>query len=499
MPEQKAKRFILLPTYGVAASADQEAGSMKHFMTALSVKARGIEKSIRTKSVADSTSNIKVLDSVQESGAKLVEMKEDDMSDLRMQQPGIRIVPEVFYKPAVMARPAIKKKTARAGATVAVKTVVTVLSKADNKPVAKAHIVAFTNFADGIGAEGDTDKNGVVKLNLNGAVIQRLYVFPVSHFWGALKKNIAGTNVNIVVEPISLNFTDGLRKLYPTKNLAPVSNVKIAVVDTGVGPHPHLPVSGGANCVQGEQKDDFGDNGDGHGTHVAGIIAANSPDPVTIKGIAVGATIRSYRVFGKNSDGASNFDILKAINKAVEDGCHLINMSLGGGDADEALQDAIREAFSKGSICIVATGNDGRSPVSFPASFSVCIAVSAMGTKDTFPAGATQSDTVKAPFSSNKKHYVASFSNIGAEVDMIAPGVGIISTVPGGYAVLDGTSMACPAATGLAARILAANPALLQMPANQLRAEAFIKALAGFLKPVGFGAKFEGKGRLKPA
>jgi subtilisin len=95
-------------------------------------------------------------------------------------------------------------------------------------------------------------------------------------------------------------------------------------------------------------------------------------------------TLRSYRVFGKNSQGASNYSILKAIDRAVADGCDLINMSLGGAAGDEATLTAIEDAHAQGAVVIAAAGNDGRGPVGFPAAHSQAVAVSALGRKGTF-------------------------------------------------------------------------------------------------------------------
>jgi subtilisin len=81
-------------------------------------------------------------------------------------------------------------------------------------------------------------------------------------------------------------------------------------------------------------------------------------------------------------------------------------------------------------------------------------------------------------------------------MDLTGPGVGIISTFPGGYAVLDGTSMATPAATGVAARILAQAENVLNMPSDENRADAMIKAVFEKAQLLGFGAEFEGCGLL---
>ena len=81
----------------------------------------------------------------------------------------------------------------------------------------------------------------------------------------------------------------------------------------------------------------------------------------------------SFRVFGKGQPGASNYAIAKGIDAAVQNKCDLINMSLGGGSADDATKAAIADARNSGSVVIVAAGNDNRQPVSFPGSDPVSV------------------------------------------------------------------------------------------------------------------------------
>lgn len=230
---------------------------------------------------------------------------------------------------------------------------------------------------------------------------------------------------------------------------------------------------------------------------MAGIIAANGKLPTGISGISPGVKLRSYRIFGKNSDDASNFAIFKAINQAVEDKCDILNMSFGGGPIDEAVQDAIADAFAKGTICFVATGNEERDKVNFPAAYAQSLAVTAMGRVGLYPDGSPHSETVAKPSGKDKKNYVASFSNVGSEVDFTAPGVAIISTVPGGYAAMDGTSMACPAATGIAVRYLSAQKTIMKMPRNLQRSVTMVKFLSKKAKQLGFGIDFEGNGMIR--
>lgn len=327
--------------------------------------------------------------------------------------------------------------------------------------------------------------------------LDRLYIFPRLAFWGLLKRNVTvHSGDQVSVAPLDLSSVDGLRHFYPSAPSGSGQGVRVAVVDTGVGPHPDLVVDGGANTVLGEAETDFANNGDGHGTHVAGIIASRGAIPDGMWGLAPDVVLRSYRVFGKEEEGASNFAIAKAIDRAVQDGCHLINMSLGGGDEDDAIKSAIADARAQGSVVIVAAGNDSRSPVAFPASNSLALAVSAMGRKGTFPTGTPESDEVAEPFGDpDRKNFVARFSNVGPEIDLTGPGVGIISTVPGGYAALFGTSMACPAVTGIAAKLLAGHQ-ILGTTADATRSDAMARMILQAANPVGFGAAFEGRGLL---
>jgi subtilisin len=441
-----------------------------------------------------------VLDSVREDGAKLVEMAPDHMLALRTAQPGLRVVPEIFYKPATAPRPMPQRKTVAALAARAPTTVtLSVVSRTDKKPVAGAQVVAFTDFANLIGDDGVTDTKGQVKLRLpaSARTIERLYVYPPTGFWGVLKQRLRKrTTMKVSVRPIDLTIDDALRYFYGTTRLTVGKGVTVGIIDTGVGDHPDLVVAGGENTVQGERPDSWRDNGAGHGTHVAGIVAARGRKGSGVRGLAPGVKLRSYRVFGKGKETASNFAILKAIDRAVADGCDLINMSLGGGAPDEATSSAIADARAQGVLVIVAAGNDGRAPVSFPGADQLAIAVSAMGRKGTFPRDSTHRAEVMQPYGRDRNNFLAAFSNIGPEIDLTGPGVAIVSTVPGGYVALDGTSMACPAATGAAAALLARNPRILKMRRGPARSDAMAQIVFATALTLGFGAIYEGRGML---
>jgi subtilisin len=490
MPPQ---RFILLPPLGVRLASEgirlaRRALPLEHFMRAIARPAK------RTVEGAP----IEVLDSTHPDGAKLVEMRPEDVVKLRTVQPGVRVVPEVFFRPARAPRPQVVT-VAAAAARRTVTVTLRVASRADGRRVAGAEVIAFTDYAAREGAQGRTDASGKVRLRLPATArkVERLFVFPALGFWGALGRNLAvKAEMQVGLRPLDLRAPDALRHFYGFAPLAMGRAVTVGIVDTGVGDHPDLAVEGGANTVQGEKPGDWRDNGAGHGTHVGGIVAGRGATGRGVRGLAPGVRLRSYRVFGKGDDGASNYAILKALDRAVEDGCDLVNMSLGGPDSDEATRSAIVDARARGTLVICAAGNDRRGPVSYPGAEQLAIAVSAMGRKGTFPADSTHAAEIAAPYGKDRSNFIAGFSNVGPEIDLTGPGVAIVSTVPGGYAAWDGTSMACPAVTGAAAALLARERRALRMVRGQARSDEMARLVFAAARLLGFGARFEGRGML---
>lgn len=487
------QNYILLPNEGVQLSKDQPVSETQKAFTKLALNTQ-LDDVLSTQS----SSNARVIDSTGYRGAKLIRVPESELPDLRAQLPGLRIVPEVFYysqrwQEGVRAKPQSIRGQAKAGVRIQLK------EANSDKPIAGATVVAFTNFIQREGEQAVSDAQGVVRFKRIGSrPLEQIYVYPLSGYWSFWKQNLTLQDEAVLaIQPLKLDYPDAKNFFYaPASDGSPAGRgVRVGVIDTGAGSHPDLVIAGGACTVTGEDPTDFADV-DEHGTHVSGIVAARGTPPTGVRGVAPEVDLYVYRVFGKDSKGASNFAIIKAIEQAVSDGCDLINMSLGGGPSDDATEDAISFAHDHGTVCFVATGNDGRQPVSFPASFSLSLAVGAMGRKGTFPANTTDAPNVTAPFGTDKKNFVAAFSNIGPEVDFIAPGVGIISSVPGGYAPLSGTSMACPMATGAAARLLSAEAPILTMPRTADRAEAIVRFLATHVRTLGFSPTFEGTGML---
>ena len=235
------------------------------------------------------------------------------------------------------------------------------------------------------------------------------------------------------------------------------TNVDVAVIDTGVDlDHSDLVVAGGRNCSNGRSYDD----GNGHGTHVAGTIAAKD-DANGVVGVAPGARVWAVRVLNNQGSGSwssiiCGVDWVTANAGTIE----VANMSLGGTGRDTGCNDggmhrAICNSVARGVTYAVAAGNESDNAANHvPAAYDEVITVSALADFDGRPGGlgaATCRADVDDTF--------ADFSNFGSDVDLIAPGVCILSTWRGGgYNTISGTSMATPHVTGAAALYKANNP-----------------------------------------
>ncbi len=238
-------------------------------------------------------------------------------------------------------------------------------------------------------------------------------------------------------------------------------NVDVAVIDTGVDfEHPDLNVVGGVNCVGLNWRSstciEGGDDDHYHGTHVAGIIGALHND-IGVVGIAPGARIWSVKVLNRRGSGYTSW-IVAGIDWVTEhaDTIEVANMSLGGPGYSQAEDLAIQGAVSAGVAFAVAAGNESDDASYYsPAQFDNVLTVSALSDGDGAPGGNTPPTCREG----EGDDVLASFSNYGEPVDIAAPGVCILSTLPieqGSYGMLSGTSMAAPHVAGALA-LLASN------------------------------------------
>ena len=206
--------------------------------------------------------------------------------------------------------------------------------------------------------------------------------------------------------------------------------VKVGVIDTGIDlKHPDLKenIKGGYNAIN-PSKSPNDDNG--HGTHVAGIIAALNNN---IGVVGVGPKIDLYAIKVLNASGSGYLsDVIEGLQWAVSNGMQVVNMSLGTSQDVQSFHDAILSAYEAGVTIVAAAGNTGGSVI-YPAAYPEVIAVSATDEND----------------------QIASFSSRGPEIDLAAPGVSIYSTYKGStYKTLSGTSMAAPHVAGAAALLI---------------------------------------------
>jgi len=213
------------------------------------------------------------------------------------------------------------------------------------------------------------------------------------------------------------------------------TTVTIAVLDTGVDlDHPDLVGSlvAGFNVFLG--NDDPQDD-NGHGTRVAGICAAVTDNGLGIAGASWGASIMPVKVLDASGRGSFQ-NAADGIIWAVDNGAQVINLSLGGPDPSLLLEDAIKYAIENGVVVVAASGNTGTNFVNYPARYEPVIAVGATG----------------------ENNQIAGFSNFGPELDVVAPGMSIYTTLnTGTYGYFSGTSAATPFTSALSAILLSVN------------------------------------------
>lgn len=217
-------------------------------------------------------------------------------------------------------------------------------------------------------------------------------------------------------------------KVWSTTTADPI---KVGIIDTGIDLlHPDLisNIKGGYNTISPRKS---ATDGNGHGTHVAGIIAALNNN---IGVVGVGPKVDLYAIKALDNSGSGYIsDIIEGIDWAISKKIQVINMSFGSNTNVQSLHDAIIRANQAGIVQIAAAGNNYGGPVNYPAAYPEVIAVSA----------------------TDSNNNIASFSCAGPEVCLAAPGLNIYSTYKSmSYKTLSGTSMASPHVVGVAALVL---------------------------------------------
>lgn len=261
----------------------------------------------------------------------------------------------------------------------------------------------------------------------------------------------------------SENVPWGVKTIYNDPLLSKSSggvDIKIAILDTGVFKiHPDLKnrileckdfTNAKTPLVDGKCEDK-----NGHGTHVAGIIAADGGDDgLGVYGIAPEASILAYKVCGNNGSCWAD-DIAMALREAASNGAQIINLSLGSDTPSQLIADAVSFAVSKNVLVVAAAGNDGpyTGSIDFPGADPNVVGVGAMDVNWNIPDWSSRGiNSSTLPYITEEK-----------DIEFAAPGVNVESTwKDGGYAIMSGTSMSTPHISGLAARLWrtdALNPA----------------------------------------
>lgn len=243
--------------------------------------------------------------------------------------------------------------------------------------------------------------------------------------------------------------------------------VKVAILDSGISPHPDLVIAGGVNLINPNKS--FRDD-NGHGTAMAGIIAAIGKNRMPF-GVAPRAKLYAVKIFNRNGEGDLS-DIIAGLEWCI---CHhidVINMSWGIlNETSKALHAMVKRVYRKGIVMVAAVSNEGKN---------------SLGLSD-IPSGYPEVIAVAA---TDKSNQIASFSGRG-KVNVAAPGVDIVHTNnKEGFEVHSGTSVATPHVTGTIALMLANKPKL----SPQLVRKTLMKT-AKFLK--GFKRNAQGAGLIQ--
>jgi len=379
-----------------------------------------------------------------------------------------------------------------------VEVVVAVVGK-DGAPLADAEVSLFGGL---LPSTGRTGPDGTAHLQLAGDDIHSisgLYVKPRADHWSFYQRD----------PDLSVNETN-LVRLRPLSDLPSLQNlprqstlgwgaramrldqvpppfrgqgVRIAVVDSGVATsHGNLNrIRAGFDVInKAVDRNTWNTDTLGHGSHCAGVIGASDPS-WGIRGFAPDAEFHVCKLF----PGGQISQLIDALEYCIENQIDVVNLSLGGTGPSEALERQIVRAKGAGVACIAAAGNSG-GPVQYPAASPHVLAVAAIGKADEFPPDSYHTETV-SPDIDPQGFFTARFSCAGPQVDVCAPGVAIVSSVPpNNFAAWDGTSMAAPHVTGLAALVLAHRPEFqgLMRARSAERVERLFQVLRMSARPV---------------
>jgi len=373
----------------------------------------------------------------------------------------------------------------------------------DDKPLPGIDV---TLVGDGWPSQGTTDANGVVKLSLStlpGSPAKTLFAAAKGTYWDRYMTapQIADDTVNVVRLQSIAETIDGFPGKYrfgwgakmmgldALPDTLDGSGVRVAIIDSGADiTHPLLAhITSGIDLTNNADKKTWQKDVVGHGSHCAGTIAARGADG--LRGFVPGAEIHVLKIF----PGGQFSSLLDALDYCIANQIDIVNMSLGSPQPSLVVEQKLQEALANGVFCIVAAGNSG-GPVQYPASSPNVLAVSAIGLIGAVRPETWDSSQVDPRAVSPDGVFSPTFTCFGPEVGVCAPGVSIISTVPGGYESQSGTSMAAPHVSGLATMLLAHHPVFRMSARGAQRVHALAAMIRQMCTPYPLGQNRTGAG-----
>ncbi len=341
-----------------------------------------------------------------------------------------------------------------------------------DRPLANAGVYLY---GPGFPAQAVTDSSGQATLqtfSVDGAGILAVYVRPASDHWERYLQNplLDPDNVNTIrLSPLGRTpakfpgvrpHSWGQRMMRFDRISADWSGtgIRIGLIDSGCDTsHPILrQVTQGVDITREEDARSWTADEIGHGTHCAGIVAGAANPASGMIGCAPGSELHVFKVV----PGGYFSDLIDALDHCMERRLDLVQIGVNGERYSELVAQKINEARLNGVACVVGAGNSG-GPVQFPGNVPGVLSVAAIGKLDECPMDTRHAQSALAQQIGFAGMFCANFSCWGPQVGVCAPGVAIISSVPGGgYAAWDGTSMAASHVTGFAAVLLSNHPLL---------------------------------------
>lgn len=440
----------------------------------------------------------------------------------RLSSPGLIVERDYLLGHLADATPSVKHKIGFRPLNLVLQRVTLQLhvQNTAGEPQSKAEIVLYSNA--GNEAQGTTDDHGNASIVVPVGYINdiaALYVKPYANCWEhfSYRPSLVENGVNTVVlnrlpDHTAAGFADPAtgqngflgwgQRLMGLSQVASGQmtgrGIKVAIVDSGCdNTHPaltHVRIGQDYTNLDSAHMPNtttWTSDTMSHGTHCAGVIAGNGKNG-HIRGFVPEAEVHVLKLF---PGGAFN-NLAAALHYCIDNQIDVVNCSLGGDQTSEAIEQLIDTARQAGVAVVVAAGNSGGA-VQFPASVPGVMCVAAIGEQGEFPDNTYHARTCTPGTVGMDGLFPANFSCQGPQIDVCAPGVAVISSVPGGgYAAWDGTSMAAPAVTGLLAMVLAHHPEFAGRPVvrDASRIDRLFKLVAFAAAPLGIPPQKIGAG-----